>query len=63
MTRRHAPQTRAIRLVEQLEAAGRRVAKVIVEGDRIEVVLQGGETAEPDQYEVWRRARAVAGRA
>ena len=62
MTRRLAPQTRAIRLVEQLEAAGRRVAKVIVEGDRIEVVLQGGETAA-DQYEVWRRARAVAGRA
>ena len=43
MTRRLAPETRALRLVERMQAAGRKVARVIVEGERVEVVLETGE--------------------
>ena len=49
MTRRLAPETRALRLVERMQAAGRTVARVIVEGERVEVVLDTGdrETGHP----------------
>ena len=60
MTRRLAPETRALRLVERMQAAGRTVARVIIEGDRVEVVLETGETQAADPYEAWKRARATA---
>ena len=42
MTRR-TPEARALRLVERMQAAGRKVVRVIVEGERVEVVLDTGE--------------------
>ena len=43
MTRRASPEAIAVRLAERMQAAGRKVARVIVEGERVEVVLDTGE--------------------
>lgn len=54
------PETRALRLVARMQAAGRQVARVIIEGDRVELVLDNGGTVA-DPYEEWKRARAAQG--
>ena len=59
MTRRASPEAIAVRLAERMQAAGRKVARVIVEGERVEVVLDTGETQAADPYEEWKRARAT----
>lgn len=56
------PETRALRFAAQVEAAGHKVSRIIVESDRIEVVLQGEESKDATPYEVWQRARKAQGR-
>ncbi len=54
---RNSTADRALRMVEAFEAAGKRVARVRVDGRVIEVVLSEDKPAEESALEAWRRKR------
>ncbi len=55
-------ETRALRFANKLRSTGEKVSRIIIEGDRFEIVLHGGESQTATPYEEWQRARKTQGR-